>query len=50
MKQLWGELPQRDREQMLQLPVEEFLPEYELLIEDYFRRLSEEKGAASEPR
>ncbi|MCX7426379.1 MAG: hypothetical protein NTW96_12245 [Planctomycetia bacterium] len=50
MKQLWGELPQRDREQMLQLPVEEFLPEYELLIEDYFRRLSEEKGAPSEPR
>jgi hypothetical protein len=50
MKRLWGELPQRDREQMLQTPPEEFLPEYELLIEDYFRRLSEEKGTASEPR
>jgi len=43
LKQLWGELPQREREQMLQLPVEEFLPKYEQLIEEYFRRLSEEK-------
>ncbi|NLE39200.1 MAG: hypothetical protein GX621_14350 [Pirellulaceae bacterium] len=43
MKELWGELPPRRREQMLQLPVEEFLPGYELLIEEYFRRLSEEK-------
>ncbi|MEN6449904.1 MAG: hypothetical protein ABFC96_05370 [Thermoguttaceae bacterium] len=43
MKQLWGELPERARQQMLQLPDEEFPPKYELLIEDYFRRLSEEK-------
>ncbi|MEE8451709.1 MAG: hypothetical protein V3R99_07330 [Thermoguttaceae bacterium] len=44
MKQLWGELPQRDREQMLQSPPEEFLPKYELMIEQYFRRLTEGKG------
>ena len=31
------------REQMLQSPIEEFPPKYELQIEDYFRRLSEEK-------
>jgi len=43
IKKLWGELPQNEREQMLQLPIEEFLPKYELLIEEYFRRLSEEK-------
>ncbi len=43
MKQLWGELPEHVRQQMLQLPDEEFPPKYELLIEDYFRRLSEEK-------
>jgi hypothetical protein len=43
MKQLWGELPEHAREQMLQLPDEEFPPKYESLIEDYFRRLSEEK-------
>ncbi len=41
MKALWGELPQRQREQMLQQPVEEFLPKYELLIEQYFKRLAE---------
>jgi len=29
---------------MLQLPIEEFLPKYELLIEEYFRRLAEEQG------
>lgn len=44
MENLWKvELPQRDREQLLQLPTEEFLPKYETLIEDYFRSLSEEK-------
>jgi hypothetical protein len=45
IKRLWGVLPEREREQMLQSPPEEFPPEYELLIEDYFRRLSEEKGS-----
>ena len=43
MKRLWGELPQRDREQMLQYPVEQFLPEYEQMIEEYYKRLSREK-------
>jgi hypothetical protein len=43
---LWGELPQKAREQMLQqLPVEEFLPKYEVLIEEYFKRLAEEPEA-----
>jgi hypothetical protein len=42
LEELWGELPQTEREQMLELPVEElFLPKYEALIEEYFRRLSE---------
>ena len=43
IKKLWGELPQHQREQMLQLPIEEFLPKYQLMIEEYFRRLAEEK-------
>lgn len=43
LKRLWGELPDRSREQVLQSPVEEFLPRYELLIEEYFRRLAEDK-------
>ncbi|MBN2216441.1 MAG: hypothetical protein JW719_03595 [Pirellulales bacterium] len=49
MKRLWGELPPRQRDQVLQLPAEEFLPQYEIMIEQYFRRLSEEKRKYSEP-
>jgi hypothetical protein len=41
-KQLWGHLPQRTREQMMQSFSEEFLPKYEREIEEYYRRLSEE--------
>jgi hypothetical protein len=40
MENVWGELPGKQREQMLQTPVEEFLPEYESLLEDYFQRLA----------
>jgi hypothetical protein len=40
MENVWGELPARQRQQMLQSPAEEFLPEYESMLEDYFRRLA----------
>jgi len=43
MKQLWGHLPEREREMMLNASIEQFLPKYELLIEQYFRRLAEEQ-------
>jgi hypothetical protein len=43
MERLWYLLPQHAREQMLQSPGEEFAPKYEMQIEEYFRRLSEEK-------
>ena len=39
---VWGNLPQRERMEMEQKPPEQFLPKYELLIEEYFRRLAEE--------
>jgi hypothetical protein len=42
LKDTWGNLPERDREQMLQSSRERFLPQYELLIERYYRRLAEE--------
>jgi hypothetical protein len=42
VKDLWGHLPERSREQMMQSFSEEFLPKYELEIEQYYRRLSEE--------
>ncbi|NQT11423.1 MAG: hypothetical protein HQ582_01655 [Planctomycetes bacterium] len=42
IKSVWGELPETQREQMLESMSEgEFLPKYELLIERYFRRLAE---------
>ena len=40
--QVWGELPEQARQQLLeQWSAEQFLPEYAPMIEDYFRRLSE---------
>ncbi len=42
MKAVWGRLPDRLREQMLESSTEEFLPEYRQDIQDYFRRLAEE--------
>ena len=44
LKQLWGDLPQRERERMREPRVEEFLPKYQQLIEEYFKRLAEEQG------
>ena len=43
VKKIWGELPDTTRQQMLEPLVEEFLPKYELLIEEYFRRLAAEQ-------
>jgi len=48
LKKLWGELPKRQREQMSQWQLEEFLPKYDLLIEEYFRRLSRGKKEGQE--
>ncbi len=42
---VWGLLPEREREQMMRLlPPEQFLPKYEPMIEEYYRRLGEETG------
>ncbi len=39
----WGALPERERQQMMRLlPPEQFLPKYEPLIEEYYRRLGGE--------
>ena len=43
VKKIWGELPDTTRQQMFEPLVEEFLPKYELLIEEYFRRLAAEQ-------
>ncbi len=39
LKDLWGHLPERVREQMLQASMDQFLPKYQLLLEEYFKRL-----------
>ena len=49
LRRVWGDLPERERNEMLQLqPPEEFLPKYEFLIEEYFRRLAEGQGGGRE--
>jgi hypothetical protein len=45
IKEVWGELPEQERQEMLQLSVEEFLPKYADMIERYFRRLAEDRKA-----
>ncbi|MDZ4784030.1 MAG: hypothetical protein SGJ19_27595 [Planctomycetia bacterium] len=41
LKKVWGHLPERLRDRMLQNPAERFLPKYEREIEAYFERLAE---------
>lgn len=43
-KQLWGQLPERLRQQLLQSTAEEFLPKYREELELYFQRLAEEQS------
>ncbi len=43
VKELWGHLPKRAQEQMIQSFSDEFLPKYELEIEKYYQRLGEEQ-------
>lgn len=38
---IWGHLPQRLRQRMRTAGVEEFLPQYEQMLEDFYRRLGE---------
>jgi hypothetical protein len=49
-KQAWGHLPERIRDEMESAASERFLPKYEKIIEEYFRRLANENaGASAEP-
>ncbi|MHB8900606.1 MAG: hypothetical protein ACYC6Y_17790 [Thermoguttaceae bacterium] len=47
IKQVWGELPEQERQRMLQSSIEEFLPKYADMIEQYYKRLAEDR---KEPR
>ncbi len=48
VKDLWGQLPQRQRQQILQPLSEEFLPKYATEIEAYFRDLADPASAPTE--
>lgn len=44
VKEVWGHLPEKVRGQMQNVGVEQFLPKYERLIEEYYKRLAEEQS------
>ncbi|HEX5033644.1 MAG TPA: hypothetical protein VFW62_04135 [bacterium] len=44
LKRFWGHLPEKLRDQMQAQLSEQFLPKYEKLIEEYYKRLAEERG------
>jgi hypothetical protein len=45
VKDVWGRLPDRQRQQVLQPLSEPFLPKYAADVEEYFRVLAEEADA-----
>lgn len=44
LRRIWGHLPDKVREQMQAQLSEQFLPKYEKLIEEYYKRLAEERA------
>ncbi len=44
VKQVWGHLPEKVRGQMQNVSAENFLPKYEKLIEEYYKRLAAEQS------
>jgi hypothetical protein len=40
MEGAWGRLPERVRQQMLQSSIEDFVPQYETLLREYFRSIA----------
>jgi hypothetical protein len=46
LRRIWGHLPDKLRDEMQASFSEQFLPKYERLIEEYYKRLAEERPAA----
>jgi hypothetical protein len=44
MKESWGNLPEHARQHLTNMNTDVFLPKYELMLEKYFKRLSEESA------
>ena len=47
LRDVWGHLPERDREVLIQASLLQYLPEYQQMIEDYYSRLA--RPQASRP-
>jgi len=47
IRRVWGHLPEKMREQMLNSLDDEFLPKYEKLIEQYYQRLAEQPAGGT---
>lgn len=43
LSEIWGQLPDRVRKQMQESAVEKVLPKYEKIIEEFYKRLAEER-------
>ena len=43
LRRIWGHLPEKMRDEMQAQLSEQFLPKYEKLIEEYYKRLAEER-------
>jgi hypothetical protein len=51
LERIWGHLPEKTRDEMRNALSDQFLPKYESLIEEYYKRLAEERpGSQFEPR
>ena len=46
LRRFWGHLPEKMREELQNSLSEQFLPQYEKLIEAYYQRLAEERGGS----
>lgn len=44
VKEVWGQMPERVREQISNVTSDQFLPQYQKMIEDYYQRLAQEAG------
>ena len=42
VKDVWGHLPEKERERLRQLSADQVVPGHDLAIEKYFRRLADE--------
>jgi hypothetical protein len=45
LRRIWGHLPEKLRDEMQASLSEQFLPKYERMIEEYYKRLAEERPA-----